>query len=503
MTTGLHHVTGITRRVQDNIDFYAGFLGLRLVKQTGGFEDGKQLHLFYGDALGSPGSLVTFLVWEDGSVGRTGPGQVGEIAFAVAPDSIGEWMTRALSAHVPVTGPKHEFGEPVLRLKDPDGLIVKLVGKAMPTAAPLVGAPTRLRAVTLFTEDAGATAAFLQSFGYRPGPQEGSVLRMLSDSDAIDVRDTSGFYSAVPGAGTFDHVAFRAPDGEAVDRMHAALSGKGPTNVHDRKYFRSLYVTDPTGILLEYASDGPGFTVDEAETDLGKTLFVPETNATRAEDLRVPLPQFALPGEPRRPRRDLPFVHRFWEPQDPDGSVLLLLHGTGGNEASLMPLAHRIAPRATLLGLRGRATEEGTTRWFSRLPDLMGFDQDDIASEAAAFAAFVERAMSAYGLDPERLTVLGYSNGANFAAAAMALHPGLIRRAILLRPVPALDDLPGVDLSGSAVLALNGARDPFGGGADRLNAWFEASGATLTAVALDAAHGLTSEDEGRARDWLA
>ncbi len=97
MTSGIHHVTAITRRVQANVDFYAGFLGLRLVKQTGGYEDAEQLHLFYGDRLGSPGSIVTFLVWESGAAGRVGHGQVAEIGFAVPPPSIGDWLTRALS----------------------------------------------------------------------------------------------------------------------------------------------------------------------------------------------------------------------------------------------------------------------------------------------------------------------------------------------------------------------------------------------------------------------
>lgn len=136
MPTGIHHVTGITRRVQANVDFYAGFLGLRLVKRTGGFEDAEQLHLFYGDALGSPGSLVSFLVWQDGAPGRVGLGQVSEIGFAVPPQSIGDWLTRAMSARVPVEGPMREQGETVLRLKDPDGVIVKLVGIDLPATAP-------------------------------------------------------------------------------------------------------------------------------------------------------------------------------------------------------------------------------------------------------------------------------------------------------------------------------------------------------------------------------
>ena len=122
MTSGIHHITLITRKVQANVDFYAGFLGLRIVKQTGGFEDAEQLHLFYGDRSGTPGSLITFLVWEDGAKGRVGHGQVSEIALAIDRTAIGFWLERALRYHVPSEGPVQEFGEPVLRLRDPDGV---------------------------------------------------------------------------------------------------------------------------------------------------------------------------------------------------------------------------------------------------------------------------------------------------------------------------------------------------------------------------------------------
>ena len=187
MATGLHHVTGITRNVQANVDFYMGFLGLRLIKQTGGYEDAEQLHLFYGDAQGAPGSIISFLVWEDGAPGRVGHGQVGEIAFAVPQDSIGEWMRRMIEARVAGERPTREFGETVLRLKDPDGIIIKLVGIDLPAVHPLPDtiAPTRLRSVTLFTNDAAATAAFATRFGYRNGAVEGHVRRLISATDVI------------------------------------------------------------------------------------------------------------------------------------------------------------------------------------------------------------------------------------------------------------------------------------------------------------------------------
>jgi phospholipase/carboxylesterase len=198
MTSGIHHFTGITANVQANVDFYVGFLGLRLVKQTGGFADAEQLHLIYGDGLGSPGSLLTFLVWEAAGRGRTGIGQVSEVGLAVSPSSLGDWLTRALAAGIPLEGPSRELDEPVLRLKDPDGLIVKLVGVEMATPAPLGGSPTRVRGVTLLTDRALETAGFVARFGYRESERADMTQRMISDTDIVDIREVSGF---VPSGG--------------------------------------------------------------------------------------------------------------------------------------------------------------------------------------------------------------------------------------------------------------------------------------------------------------
>lgn len=501
MTSGIHHFTGITANVQANVDFYVGFLGLRLVKQTGGFADAEQLHLIYGDGLGSPGSLLTFLVWEAAGRGGTGIGQVSEVALAVPPSTVGDWLTKALAANIPLEGPTREFGESVLRLKDPDGLIVKLVGVDMATPALIAGSPARIRGVTLLTDKAADTAGFLTRFSYRTGQRVGQTQRMVSDTDIVDVREVSGFVRSVPGAGVPDHVAFRAPDADAIRSMRLSLKDHGPTEVHDRKYFLSLYVRDPAGILMEYATDGPGMTVDEAPDELGRTLFLPPHEAGRAQDLKAMLPQFALPSEERFPVRDLPFVHRFNRPEDPDGTTLVLLHGTGGSEADLMPIARRIAPRATLLGVRGRATEEGTNRWFRRL-DATTFDQADIHSEADAFSAFVDGAMAGYGLDPHRVVFLGYSNGANFLAAIVQLHPGLVRRAVLLRGLQALEDPPEADLSATDVLVLSGRDDPLARNAPQLADALGARGGRVNFRELPAGHELADVDITETSRWI-
>ncbi|WBU62700.1 VOC family protein [Paracoccus aerodenitrificans] len=505
MTTGIHHVTAITRNVQRNVDFYAGFLGLRLVKQTGGFEDAEQLHLIYGDNLGSPGSLITFLVWQDGAPGRAGLGQVSEIAFAVPPDRIGDWVQRSMTAGIAVSGPRHEMGQTVLRLRDPDGLVVKLIGADMGADAPLQdpAAPRRIHSVTILSGDAEATASFAARFGYAETLRDGPFIRMASDTDLLDIRHSAGFVNGAQGTGVFDHVAFRAASPEDLRQMRLALRDhEGITNVHDRKYFLSLYVREPAGTLFEYATDAPGVTVDEDAAHLGETLMIPPGDEDRAHDLRLMLPQFALPGKERPPMRDLPFIHRLHTPARPDGSVLMLLHGTGGDETDLMPLAGRLAPRATLLGLRGRSTEEGMNRWFRRF-DAVTYDQDDIRAEAEAFSAFVDNAVRGYGLDRDRLTFLGYSNGANLLAAVLRLHPGTVHRAILLRAVEALENPPQPDLGGVNVLMLTGTSDPFAGMASALENALKAGGADLDARQIEAGHELTQKDADLAAEWLA
>ena len=205
------------------------------------------------------------------------------------------------------------------------------------------------------------------------------------------------------------------------------------------------------------------------------------------------------------PERDLPFIHRLQRPENPDGSTIVLLHGTGGNETDLMPLAHRLAPGATLLGVRGRSTEEGINRWFRRY-DATTYDQADIRAEAEAFAAFVADASRAYGLDPERMTFLGYSNGANLLGAILQLYPDAVQQAVLLRGLQVLEDAPQLApdaLAGHRVLMLNGARDPFSAKPPALEHALSRGGADLDSQTLAAGHELSAEDLTRASAWLA
>lgn len=513
MTSGIHHITAITRKIQANVDFYVGFLGLRLVKRTAGFEDADQLHLIYGGATGVPGTLLTFLSWEDGSPGRVGTGQAAEIALSIAPESIGFWLTRALTHNIQTTGPAQEFGEPVLRLKDPDGIIVKLVGEtgvrpADPWPASGIAAADavlRIRGATIFSEKPEDTAAFLaRHFGFRPVAAANGIRRLAGDAaDIIDIRDASGFWTSAPGTGTIDHIAFRAVDRAAVERAGAVLQaeGAGDMNMHDRTYFYSLYVREPGGALIEYASDGPGMLIDEPPETLGTRLFVPPHLQADPADVRARLPQFSLPGEERMTERDLPFIHRVHRPDNADGSALVLLHGTGGNETTLLPFGARVAPNSTLVSLRGRSNDEGYPRFFRRLT-MTTFDQAEIASEAEALAAFITEANAAYGLDPARTVFLGYSNGANMLGATMLLHPGVIRNAVLLRGMNALEAPQEVDLTGTNVLMVTGQSDPYGPHAAEIEKRLSAAGASVENRTLPAGHDIGLPDVDLARAFM-
>lgn len=510
MISGIHHVTLITGDVQANVDFYAGFLGLRLVKRTGGYEDARQLHLVYGDYAASPGSLVTFLVWQGGSSGQAGAGQVSEMSLAIAPGSIGYWLERALTRQIKVEGTGQEFGETVLRLRDKDNVLVKLVSADIPALEmpdsdiPAEHRIRRIRGVTLLSVVQEETSAFLtRYFGFRQGAVEGPIQRLVSDvGDVIDVRDAAGFWPGAPGTGTADHVAVRAADEAEVQAVEAQLRQRNSslTNVHDRNYFTSLYVREPGDVLIEMASDGPGFTTDETLETLGTALFMPPATPD-PEAMKVMLPQFGLPDEERVIYRDLIYKHRFFTPDTPDGTTLVLLHGTGGDEADMMPLAHRAAPHATLLGLRGRSTEDGTRRWFRALGPSI-FDQKDIRFESGALNAFFEEARGAYGLNEAGLVALGYSNGANLLGAAMLLHPGMVRRAILVRPAMVLDAAPEADLSGLSVLILLGARDAFRAQGGKLAEALSAGGAAVTVKVLPAGHAPDDGDAPAIAEWL-
>lgn len=305
-TAGIHHVTGIAEDPQRNIDFYAGILGLRLVKRTVNFDDPTTYHFYFGDESGHPGTILTFFPWPGTRRGRQGAGQVAVTSFAIAPSSVGFWIERFINKRVDFTPPQTRYeDERVIAFKDHDGFMAELVahpaaenrpgwdGAGIPPEHSIRG----LFSVTLWQDSCDATGKLLaSSLGFRLVREQGSVFRYAAGDEGpgtiVDLRCVPGLWTGVMGAGTVHHVAFRARDEaeqlEARDDLSAA--GLNVTPVLDRDYFKSIYFREPSGVLFEIATDPPGFLVDEKPDSLGTGLKLPEWLEPRRFEIEALLP---------------------------------------------------------------------------------------------------------------------------------------------------------------------------------------------------------------------
>ena len=290
---GLHHVTAITADAQKNIDFYCGVLGLRLVKLTVNFDDPGSYHLYYGDELGRPGTIMTFFAWAGAYRGRIGPPQVTVTAFAVPLGAIDYWSKRLKEKGVELKAGVDRFGERVLGFSDPDGMQLEIISaaevvepKGQPWAAgpvPFEQAIRGFHGVTISEEGYENTAKLLSEvmgfrfigseqnrFRYRAGAGDG----FASTVDLLCVPDA---HHGGMGAGVVHHVAFRTKDDAQQKAWHKEIAGKGfnISPVMDRTYFHSIYYREPGGVLFEIATSNPGFTVDEPAEQLGTKLMLP------------------------------------------------------------------------------------------------------------------------------------------------------------------------------------------------------------------------------------
>jgi len=305
---GIHHVTAISGPARRNLDFYGRVLGLRLVKKTVNFDDPGTYHLYYGDAAGAPGTILTFFPWEHAAPGRLGVGETQETVFRVPAGSIGYWTHRLVEQGVPHDAPIKRFGETVLAFRDPDGMRLALVGlpgiEAEPAAAggdvPAEHAIRGFHSVSLLLDDAGPTSAILSDvLGFEEVGREDTLIRYRAEGAAfgnvIDLRVAGGFLPARQGAGSVHHVAFRAADDAVQAEMVRRLSenhGIRATEQRDRNYFRSVYFREPGRVLFEIATDVPGFAVDEPVETLGQALKLPaglEAQRARIEAIQPAL----------------------------------------------------------------------------------------------------------------------------------------------------------------------------------------------------------------------
>lgn len=306
---GIHHVTAIATDPQRNLDFYAGVLGLRLVKQTVNYDDPNTYHLYYGDAAGAPGTILTFFPWPGARRGAPGPGQMAAASFRVPEGSLRFWEERLRAAVVPVERAGRRFGDEVLNLADPDGLRLELVARPGNGPEPAwdgspVGSGQAIRAflsVTLRERAVDGTMGLLSAMGFRPVADEDGRRRLEigpSGGTFVDIEHRPDGPRGIIAGGSFHHVAWRVADNgsQSAWRDRLAEEGMDVTPVIDRNYFRSVYFREPGGVLFELATDPPGFTVDEPLESLGQSLRLPPWLEPERERIERALPPLHLPA---------------------------------------------------------------------------------------------------------------------------------------------------------------------------------------------------------------
>jgi len=276
---GIHHVTAIAGKATRNLDFYTRVTGLRFVKRTVNFDDPGTYHLYYGDQVGRPGTILTFFPWEHAAPGGGGVGFAQQTAFRVPASSIGYWTRRFIEHGVEHQVLEESFDEPRLSFTDPDGMSLALVGvpgaeavAAWSTAGiPAEHAIRGFHGVTLVLDDAAPTATILRDvLGFEEAGRDGALLRFAATEPIggfIDLREAKGVLAGDMGRGSVHHIAFRAPDDATQAEMARKVvedHGLQVTPQMDRQYFRSVYFREPGGILFEIATDDPGFSVDES-----------------------------------------------------------------------------------------------------------------------------------------------------------------------------------------------------------------------------------------------
>ena len=284
---GLHHVTSLASGAQSNNDFFTKTLGLRRVKKTVNFDAPEVYHLYYGDELGTPGSVMTYFPFPGARRGRPGAGEVSMTTFAVPKGSLPFWADRLATFDVKNIKPETRFGENRLRFEGPDGdgfALVETDDARAPWDGEGVSADYAIRgfhSADMRLRDAGASAELLRFMGYEQIATEGDIIRFHiasgNGADVIDIETLPGASSAQQGAGSVHHLAFSVTDRAAQLEVRKALLDTGwqVTPVIDRDYVWAIYFRTPGGVLFEIATNEPGFDRDEDSAHLGQALKLP------------------------------------------------------------------------------------------------------------------------------------------------------------------------------------------------------------------------------------
>ncbi|MFC3747418.1 ring-cleaving dioxygenase [Paenibacillus sp. GCM10012306] len=285
-SAGIHHITAFVGDVQRNADFYAGILGLRLVKKTINFDAPEVYHLYFGNESGSPGTIITFFPWSMGRKGRIGGGQVGVTTYAIPVGSLDFWEQRLAAYQISVTKVSR-ISESYLSFADYDGLRIELVEREEgPLSTWSFGGVPAEHAIKGFggavlysTEPAKTADTLSRTLGMEVIAEGDGYIRFRAAGEIGNIIDLKA--EPVPhgsgGTGTVHHIAWRASDdAEQLAWSHLVQShGYQPTPVQDRQYFNAIYFREEGGILFEIATDPPGFARDEDPDALGEKLMLP------------------------------------------------------------------------------------------------------------------------------------------------------------------------------------------------------------------------------------
>ena len=298
-SAGIHHITAIAGDPQRNLDFYTEALGLRLVKRTVNFDDPGSYHFYFGDNIGTPGTIMTFFPWPGARRGARGSGQVTTVSFAVPRNSMAFWKERLRATHVIAEEIEGRFGSNALRFLDPDGLQLEFVASANEESSS-ERAVRGFAAPTLEVRNPEKTEKLLtEILGFEFVAEENNRRRFRgSGSNAsaeIDLVSSEAGFGQI-AAGTVHHIAFRAADDDEQLKVREQLAARGlnVTPVIDRQYFHSIYFREPNGILFEIATDGPGFLIDEPADALGETLKLPPIYESKRNEIERVLPTIHL-----------------------------------------------------------------------------------------------------------------------------------------------------------------------------------------------------------------
>ena len=451
---GLHHVTVMAADAQRNVDFYSETLAQRMVKVTVNFDDPGTYHLYYGDLVGSPGTVMTHFPWQGAKRGVRGNGEAVATAYSVKSASLPFWRER-LTAQGFKIGESSRFGQTVLNLEDPDGTWIELVaddGLDVPrpwTAGPVApqDALHGFHSVTLWVNDHQPIHDLLVGqLGFTVAGSEpdmltadvGGVRYRYQGAGAgvglyVDAVERKGQPRGSFGAGSIHHVALRtvndAEQAEYLSQLRAA--GYSATPVQDRQYFHSIYFREPNGVLFEIATDAPGFDDDESIDRLGSTLKLPAWFESKRSEIERRVPRIvnreygneigggtsgqaaasAVQGDPDTLHAGRPLTEA--------RVAMILVHGRGGTAADILSLGEQwnqsvyayLAPQAP-----------GNTWYPQSFLAPIEQNQPHLDTALARLDTLMAE-LSAAGIPPERVIVGGFSQGACLVSEYVARNP--------------------------------------------------------------------------------